>query len=99
MQTAVPVATPVAEKPEPLIPEFLTGSLAYFFLWAVPVAILLGLNASSYSLIESSMNATQRAAAHALGWTEVGNLTVSVLFGLALYLRQRSAGPDTQDAR
>lgn len=73
--------TPSAEQTDaPLLPPILCGPASFLWLWALPVAVLLVLNAQSYALIGGNLDASQNAVA---AWLGVANL-VNLLGALTL---------------
>jgi len=81
--------TPITPQPKrstkleetPLLPPVLTGAAAFFWLWVLPLCILLLLNLQAYWLIEGNMGETERANAVRLGLC----LLVNIGVGIALY--------------
>ena len=58
---------PELKPTPPLLPALLVGPAALFWLWVLPLGILLALNLQGYRLISGNMDAAQLAAAHRLG--------------------------------
>lgn len=92
-----PPPTPISSPPEPvapvalateapLLPPILGGSAAFFWLWVLPIAVLLALNWEGYALVEGNMSTAQRAQALWFGGANLANLVV----GAALFLLTRS---------
>ena len=71
---------PELKPTPPLLPALLVGPAALFWLWVLPLGILLALNLQGYRLISGNMDAAQLAAAHRLGLVGLINL----LAGLGL---------------
>src|SRR6185295_18424979 len=80
MDAPVPPDAPELRSPAPLLPPALLGPAALFWLWVLPVAVLLLLNLQGYWLIAGNMDARQSAAAHIVGLAGMLNLVA----GLAL---------------
>lgn len=84
-----PACPPEPEAPtpsRPLLPPLLLQPSVFIWLWVLPVAVLLALNAQGYWLIEGNMDEAQRLRAHVFGWAGLANL----LLGVGLYFAGRS---------
>ena len=53
---------PELKPTPPLLPALLVGPAALFWLWVLPLGILLALNLQGYRLISGNMDAAQLAA-------------------------------------
>jgi len=96
METPESTTPPSELKTETgLLPAFLLSPGAFLWLWVLPVAVLLALNAQGYWLIEGNMNAAQRATAGWFGLACVGNLVAGVgaFFALGEWGRRKVECP------
>jgi hypothetical protein len=81
---APPASTPSASEtktPDSLLPGVLLGPAAFLWLWALPIGVLLLLNAQAFWLIEGNLSVDQRHDALLLG---AGN-ALNLLAGLAIF--------------
>src|SRR5688500_15564912 len=86
------VKPPPASKPKPmgpLLPAVLRGPAAFFWLWVLPIGVLLLLNIQAFWLVEGNLDAHQRHDALLLGAANI----VNFLVGAAIYLTGRYATP------
>src|SRR5215216_2240400 len=93
--TAAPVSTSSASEigaPAPLLPAVLLGPAAFLWLWALPIGVLLLLNAQAFWLIEGNLSATQRHDALLLGAGNAANLLIGVAIFLLAKFRRNVAG-------
>ena len=81
MDTPAPHPASELNDAPPLLPPVLSGPAVFLWLWALPIAVMLLLNAQGYWLIEGNMDAVQRGKALMLGLAGAGNF----LAGVALY--------------
>jgi hypothetical protein len=79
------------------LPPALSGSAALFWLWILPVGILLALNLQGYGLIGENMDAQQTATARLFGLAGVANLLCGFAFCAAT--RWLGVSPDSARAR
>jgi len=84
---------PPASEPRresPLLPPFFVSPTVFLWLWTLPIAVLLLLNAQGFWLIEGNLSADQRGMAIALGFGVGGNLLAGlVIFGVTRWLERR----------
>lgn len=86
-----------APSPEPddsLLPPILGGPAAFLWLWALPVAVLLVLNAQSYALIGGNLDPAQKSVAAWLGLANLVNLLGALVLAAVGFRWSRQGRPD-----
>lgn len=91
LRTSQPVTTD-STTPRPLLPPLLLGAGAIFWLWVLPIAVLLAANLQGYGLVEGEMSSAQRWHAWGLGAGGVLNLAAGVAVMLAMRRQARMDG-------
>ena len=81
METSALSPAPESKAALPLLPPFLLSPAVFLWLWALPIGLLLLLDAQGYWLVGGNLSDGQRDRALTLG----GALAVNFLVGLALF--------------
>ena len=89
---ALPSPSPEPPSASLLLPPILLGPAALFWLWVLPLAVLLALNLQGYRLISGNMDPAHLAAAHHFALAGLLNLLSGlVLCAVTAALRSRPA--------